>query len=108
MKQLLKDKQLIGKTIQRTGYADGHYALFFDDDTYAVWRGCGWEGNDVELMDESYSLVPTISNAYELRDMGVISQDEYNEIHINYEANQEIRREQIELEEYNRLKQKFG
>lgn len=107
MKQLLKDEELIGKIIIRTGYTDTLYVLFFDDKTYAVFQGCGWQSHDIELMDETYSLEPTISNARELHDMGIITDEKRNEIQNQYHADLKIKEDEQERKEYERLKQKF-
>lgn len=78
MEQLIKDEQLVGKTIARVAYIDNTYALFFTDDTYVIFRGCGWEEHDVQIMSEEYSLVPkTIWQAWDLKGLGVITEEEY-------------------------------
>jgi len=57
MKQILEEDKLVGKTIKVIGHADNAFALFFTDETFAVFRG--WDDGSVELMDEIYSSGPT-------------------------------------------------
>ena len=107
MKQIIKDKNLLGKTVKRTGYTDNAFILFFTDNTFAVFRGCGYDEWDVELRDEPYSLKPTVSNALDLCGLGIITKEEYDKIHRDNKASIKLYEKQKELEEYERLKLKF-
>lgn len=107
MKQIFEEKDLINKMIVKTGYANNAFALFFSDNTYAIFRGCGYEENDVELVDNIYSLDPTTSNAYELRDMGVITQKEYDRVWKEHSDEKLIEQEEREKYLYEKLKLKY-
>ena len=108
MKQIIEQKDLIGKTIQKTGYADNTFALFFDNEEYAIFRGCGWDSKDVELMEDEYSLDPTYMNCYELEELGVITVEEKCKIYEDRELEVKKIKEAKEKEEFNRLKLKYG
>lgn len=107
MKQVKQGKDLIGKTIEKQGYADNTFALFFKDNTFAIFRGCGWEDRDVELMDETYNLEPNTSNCYDLKDLGIINEAEYKKVWDEYNEKERIKKEQDERLEYEKLKLKF-
>jgi len=108
MKQIIEEKALIGKTILNTGYSDNTFMLYLSDDSFAIFRGCGWDSNDVELMDEKFPLNPTVSNAYELHDLGVITKEEVENVYSDYKEKIRKKKEEREKEEYERLKSKYG
>lgn len=107
MKQILIKEDLIGKTIKRTGYTDNTFAVFFDDNTFAIFRGCGWDERDVELMVENYNLEPDRFNCYDLKELGIITQEEYQKVWVDYKANQKIKEEKEEKIQYEKLKLKY-
>ena len=88
MKQILIKEELINKTIKTTGYSDNMFVVFFTDETYSIFRGCGWDSTDVELMDNEYSLNPTRYNLLELKEIGIISKDEYIKLANKFDVKQ--------------------
>lgn len=107
MKQIIEESELVGKTIEKQGYADNTFALFFNDNTFSIFRGCGYESNDVELMEESYSLEPNIYNCYDLKELGVISEESYNKMLLAYKKERIIKESEQEKTLYQKLKAKF-
>ncbi len=107
MKQIIEEKDLIGKTILKTGYSYNRFMLYLSDECFAIFRGCGWDSKDVELMDEKFPLTPTVSNCYELQELGVITKQEMDKVYSDYKSKQQKAKEEKERQEYERLKSKF-
>ena len=108
MEQIKKDQDLVGRTIEKQGYADNTFALFFNDNTFAIFRGCGWEEtDDVELMGEDYNLEPNLSNCCDLKDLGVIDETEYEKVWDDYNAKKKIKNEEKERLQYEKLRLKY-
>lgn len=103
MKQIKEPIELVGKTIQRTAYFNNNYCLFFNDKTFCIFRGSGYDENDVELMDEDYDTNPSFFNMYELYELGFISKLEHYELSEKYK---EVR-EQEEIARLKQLKEKY-
>jgi len=53
MKQLLREEDIIGRTIKSTGYSDNVFCLIFTDDTFCIVRG---DGEDVYISDDKIDL----------------------------------------------------
>jgi len=68
---ITESEELLGKKIKRTDYIDNHFFLFFTDDTFCVFKGCGIR--DVELMDKDFKIKPTENNYKELHGLGFIT-----------------------------------
>lgn len=107
MKQILQDECLIGKTIKSTGYADNTYALFFEDETFAIFRGCGWDEKDVELMSDKFNLTPGQYNCDELLEIGIIDQEEHDKFWVGHHKKLKVEKEQEQRKLYEDLKAKF-
>ncbi len=107
MKQIKEENELVGKTIDKQGYADNTFALFFNDNTFAIFRGCGWDERDVELMGEDYNLEPNTSNCYDLKDIGVINEAECKKVWDDYNAKEKIKNEEKERLQYEKLRLKY-
>lgn len=107
MEQIKKSNELIDKQIKRTAYTDNHFFLFFTDDTFCVFRGCGWDERDVELMDEDFYTEPSSYNYKELHELGFITFEqkaEYATLFANQAKDEEISKE---LETLKKLKEKY-
>lgn len=107
MEQLKKSGDLIYRKIERTNYTDNHFFLFFTDDTFCVFRGCGWGERDVELMDEDFYTEPNSYNYKELHELGFITfqqKAEYDALFAKQERDKEISQE---LETLKKLKSKY-
>lgn len=83
------------------------FVLFFSDDTFAIFSGCGWEERDVELMEEDYSLDPNRHNTYSLLELGVIDELTHEEMLRSCRAEQKIIDEERERLQYEKLKLKY-
>ena len=108
MEQILKEDDIIGKTIKSNGYGDNAFCLVFTDNTYCIIKGSGYDENDVEFSDEGISLKPTLWNAEYLVAMGLVSNDEAEEAKRNEELENEQKEKEKEYKQYLKLKMKFG
>lgn len=107
MKQILKEEEIVGKTIKSNGYGDNAFCLIFTDETFCIIKGSGWDENDVEFSDEEINLKPTLWNGSYLVDMGLISKEEAKEAE---EKENEInlkKQKEREYQDYLKLKSKY-
>ncbi len=74
MKQIFKAGNLINKTIKAVAdsSSDNAFVLLFENETYAIFRGCAWEEGVVELVDDRYIL-----DASERLSLGLITTEKY-------------------------------
>jgi len=107
-KQITDEESLIGKTIQRVASGDDKMFLFFNDNTFVVFRHGGYEISYVEIMDDTYNIEPTKYNLYELREIGILSEEEYQILCEENRKNEAIVKEQKERELFIQLKEKFA
>lgn len=103
MKQITDGNDLKGKRIKDIGdLADG-LALVFDDNSFCLIEG-SYDGGYF-LQD---NLIRACSaNRFELRNLGLISDQECIDIGLAHEQMLKEQQEQIEKQEYLRLKEKF-
>lgn len=96
-KQITSVKELIGKTIERTGYSDNEFFLFFTDKTFCIFKGCGYDENDVQLSEDLFNTEPNRFNVHKLLDLGFLDKDYTDEIIaiIAKKHNKEIRNKEI-------------
>lgn len=107
-KQLFKEKDLIGKTIQRMEYNENHLFFFFTDNTFCVARGCGWEERDVELMYEKYNIEPNDWNLEDLHEIGVIDEPTFNRLRFERQNRRDAAERERDLQKLEELKQKYN
>ena len=114
MKQIKQESELVGKIIEKQGSANNTFALFFKDNTFAIFRGCGSYDRgcglyetDVELMDEDYNLEPNTSNFFDLKDLGTINETEFQKLWHDYNEKEKIKTEEKERLQYEKLKLKY-
>lgn len=107
MKQIKNMEEIAGKTIARTAYSDNNLFFFFTDNTFTIARGCGWEEKDVEISDDDYDLNPNDYNLYELFEIGILTEKEYDNLReVKVKRNQE-KQMQNELAKLDELKIKY-
>ena len=106
MKQLTESSELIGKTITRIGQYEKIVALFYEGNEYAIFTYDSFS-EGVYLMFESYSLIPTQYNCYELKQLGVIDEAEYMKLLEGYQEKRKLDAEKREIEQYQMLKKKY-
>ena len=108
MKQILKEDDIVGKTIESNGYGDNAFCLKFTDKTFCIIKGSGWEENDVELSDNLINQTPDSYNADDLAEMGIISKVEAKNIKEKASTDRAEREYEGEYKTYLYLKSKFG
>jgi hypothetical protein len=108
MKQIKLEKDLIGKTISKISRTHWSLFLFFDDDSFAVLKGCYDHEGEIELSETDFSFVTSLENSCELMELGYISKEEYDKLWIDHREYSEKIKEENEKKEYERLKEKFG
>jgi hypothetical protein len=112
MKQIFYSEHLVGKKIVRATYAQDDFVLFFEDDTYAVIKAVeanyGSKSLYSVLSSKKFDLKPNVKNAWKLKGMCLISDDVFNEIYQKNERKKAELLEKKEIEEYERLKAKYG
>jgi hypothetical protein len=106
MKQIKEEGELIGKTIQRVGKDDNFFGLFFDNGDYAMFRQELW-GDSVTLSRDDYNLEPTAYNMWDLRDMGVLSKEEYQRLSEQQRIKDARIEKKRELKQLQKLKEKY-
>jgi len=104
MKQIKKEKGLVGKIIKGVASTDcGHHLiLIFEDNTY-----CFFEGNYSYEDDYEVSIMDVAPDSYDLLHAGIITEKEYNKKVKATQRRLEKRREEAEIKVYERLKTKF-
>lgn len=107
MKQITKEEDLVGKTIVRTAYGSNIFLLEFKDREFCIFKGCGWDENDVELMDEAYNTEPSDWNYKELFELGIITQELAAKFSKQIEAKRAKDSSVAERAKYEELKAKF-
>ena len=120
MKQILKSKDLVGKTIAQVLETDyNEMWIKFDDDSFVVIE-------PKTINDQGFSSQETIgideyehdADSHELLELGIISEKEYQHAkHLEklatkikqeeYEKERERQMRQVELEQYKKLKTKY-
>jgi hypothetical protein len=106
MEQIKKLEELKGKTIERAAKC-GEIGLFFTDETFAIFRQTNLDSDRVEISDEHFSLIPSTDNAYELEDLGVISNEELKDFWNDYREKEAEKKDEKERQNYLMLKEKF-
>lgn len=107
MKRIISEEELVGKTITRTAYTDNKFFLFFSDNSYCIFRGHGWDENNVELSEEPFDTVPNGYNLHDLRVTGFISEDTYLQL-IEERKKQDLEQKRLDdLEKLADLKRKY-
>jgi len=76
MKQILKEEEIVGKTIKSAKYGDNAFCLIFTDESFCIIQGSGYDENDVELSDDEIYLIPTDYNISNLLGMRLITPEE--------------------------------
>lgn len=107
--QILTLKELEGKTIT-SAKEDERLFLFFENNEFAIFYGYGGDWS-VGIQSYVFNTDPTAVGAGrpdQLYTLGFITSEELAETKAAYEAREKTFREKRELEEYNRLKAKFG
>ena len=107
MKQILKEKEIVGKTIKSTGYGDNAFCLIFTDKTFCIIKGSGWDENDVEFSDEEINLTPTLWSGSYLFGMGLITKEEEKEAEEKEELENLKKQKKREYQDYLNLKSKY-
>ena len=106
MKAITEIEDLAGKTIEKAAMLDGHetFGLLFTDKTYCSINVRFYGGDthklELEVQDDLESN--------DLRDLGVINEDEYQKLKTEEDAEWKVRCEANERSQYERLKAKFG
>ena len=107
MKQILKEEEIVGKTIKSNGYGDNAFCLIFTDDTFCVINGSGYDENDVEFCNDEITTTPTLWNGDDLVNMGLCSIEEAETAKENERKENLKNKEQKEYNEYVKLKNKY-
>ena len=107
MKQIKNMEEIAGKTIDRTAYSDNNLFFFFTDGTFTIARGCGWEERDVEISDDEYDLEPNNHNLYELFEIGILNEKQYENLREEKEKRNQEKQTQNELAKLDELKRKY-
>jgi hypothetical protein len=112
MEQIFYNEDLVGKKITRATFAYEDFVLLFEDGTYAVIKAvevnhCGKSLHSV-LSHEKFDLKPNAKNIWKLKQMCLISDEEYEKIYQKSEREKAKLLEKKEREEYERLKVKYG
>ena len=107
MKQILKEEEIVGKTIKSNGYGDNAFCLIFTDGTFCIIKGSGWDENDVEFSDEEISLAPTLRNVSYLSGMGLITKEEAKEVKEKEMVENIKKQKEREYQDYLKLKSKY-
>jgi hypothetical protein len=107
MEQITESEELLGKQIKKTDYIDNHFFLFFTDETFCVFKGCGWDERDVELMDEDFGIEPNDYNYKELHGLGFITDAEKTKYEVELLKRKRAKEVQEEVETLKKLKAKY-
>lgn len=107
MEQIKDRTEMEGKTIKRTAYTDNRLFFFFTDDTFAIAKGCGWEEMDVEISDNTYNLEPSDYNLYQLKEIGILDEQQYQKLQGEKEKRSREAEQKRELEKLAELKRKY-
>jgi len=107
MKQIIESEELIGKQIKKTDYIDNHFFLFFTDKTFCVFKGCGSDERDVELMCEDFSIEPNDYNYKELYNLGFITDFEKTKYEVKLLKQKRDAEFKNEVETLKKLKAKY-
>jgi len=104
MKQLLVEKQLVGKTIKRTVLLGGRHFIFFKDNTFCVF----YESNlSILFLDKEFDRSATSYNGYVLYTVGLISKKEYDRLQNLTRKEAGKRYIDFEIEQLKELKLKY-
>lgn len=106
--QITDQYELVGKTIERITDEDEKMFLFFTDNTFAVLKRGGYEISYIEIMSEPYNIEPNDYNLYELKNIGIISEEEYESLSSERRIREVKAKEQKERELFIKLKEKFA
>jgi len=107
MIQILKENEIVGKTIKSIGYGDNAFCIIYTDDTFCIISGTGWDNNEVEFSEEKIVLEPYNWNAANLAMMGLISRSEADDVIAKHKLKQEKLINDTEYKRYLALKKKF-
>lgn len=107
MKQIYNTNGLPTKIIERVGESDNKLVLFFTDKSFIILQGVYYGDIDIKVMDNSFSLIPTKSNLFELSEIGVISTEEFHKLNKQYTNDDIKQKEQKEYKQYKKLKIKY-
>jgi hypothetical protein len=107
MIQIIEPGDLIGKIIERTGYVENKFFVFFADQTFCIFSGCGYGDNDVELNDDTYNLTPSDYNHKELFELGLITEAQFNDYRSDLYKRDRKRTRENEIEALKELKKKY-
>jgi hypothetical protein len=108
MEQIIEYEALERKTISRVVWLDMDRVFFiFNDDSFCIIKGSGWEEPYAEIDTNEYNLEPYEWNYNDLYKLGFISKEEYKKIANNAKDMHRKRIEEADLEKINILKQKY-
>lgn len=94
--------ELKGKIV-KSATEDCRFCIIFEDETYVVITGSQWSQDEVELVKSESDI-----ELFEQRDLGIITEDQYNaKMSVNEEKSRSELKE-IRLAQYNKLKKEFG
>jgi hypothetical protein len=79
MKQIVDQKELIGKTIVRTGDASERFFIFFSDNTFCVLESAGWDDHYVQLDTDIFNQQPAGYGNEDLLELGFITKEQDDE-----------------------------
>lgn len=107
MKQLIKESNIIEKTIKRVEYYWEKLFIFFDDETFCIFEADS-NGPVIEFVNQAYDTTPTDNNLERLRGLTLITEQEYDRL----KAEQKLRFDAIqrlqELAKLAELKAKYN
>ena len=74
---------------------------------FCVFKGCGWDERDVELMDEDFGIDPNDYNYKELHGLGFITDSEKTKYEVELLKRKRAKEVQDEVETLKKLKAKY-
>lgn len=107
--QVLKQDEIVGKTILRTvanSIGDEELFLFFTDNTFCVFRSY-YEGNEIYFSENLFETRKQFADYRVLHHLGMLSDEEYDSIHQRKKNEEAESIKQREIEALKKLKAKY-
>ena len=107
MKQIVKEKELIGKQIEKAVFAGENKLFLVFKDSFCIIQGEEYGEPDVDIRRNDYNTTPNAYNCRELLEAGLISQETANKLVKEYHKENDELVKKNELKQLSELKAKY-